>query len=405
MIERRTTASGDVRYEVRLRGPDGKERSRTFRTRSEARAFEASELAKRNRGDWIDRRLSTMPFAEVAREWFESNPAKRASSRARDEITLRRHLLPRFGTTALRDLTPGDVQRWVNEHARQRAPRTVRRDFGVLRAVLNHAVERDLIARTPCRGINLPRPEKLERPVLDAEALGRLADELGPYGPMAYLAAVLGLRWGEIAGLRVRRIDFPAGTIAVAEQVVRDERGASVMGPPKSDAGHRTLAAPEWLLSILEEHLGERVDEPDEFVFTDSAGGHLAYSSWRTRVWDPAAVRAGLATLEEDGGRSHYEGVTFHDLRRANATALVGTGVDVKTAQRRLGHSDVRLTLDVYAQAVDDLDRVAAERVGSHFRPAESAPESDRGRREDDGKRMRGQSPHRSRDSRGIDLS
>jgi integrase len=54
------------------------------------------------------------------------------------------------------------------------------------------------------------------------------------------------------------------------------------------------------------------------------------------------------------------DGLGFHDLRRLNATVLVAEGVDVKTAQSRLGHSDPRLTLAVYAQATDDADRAAA---------------------------------------------
>ncbi|MCA1844063.1 MAG: tyrosine-type recombinase/integrase, partial [Actinobacteria bacterium] len=61
-------------------------------------------------------------------------------------------------------------------------------------------------------------------------------------------------------------------------------------------------------------------------------------------IWKPATAKGGL------------EGVTFHDLRRANATGLVAEGVDVGTAQARLGHSDPRLTLAIYAQATGDAD-------------------------------------------------
>jgi integrase len=59
------------------------------------------------------------------------------------------------------------------------------------------------------------------------------------------------------------------------------------------------------------------------------------------------------------------EGLNFHDLRRTNATAMVAEGVDVKTAQARLGHSDPRLTLAIYAQATTEGDRRAAERLGA----------------------------------------
>ena len=79
------------------------------------------------------------------------------------------------------------------------------------------------------------------------------------------------------------------------------------------------------------------------------------------RVWSQATKAAGL------------EGLTFHDLRRANATALVLDGVDLKTAQTRLGHSDPRMTLAIYAQASTDADRAAAELLGLRFMPSRGA--------------------------------
>lgn len=86
-------------------------------------------------------------------------------------------------------------------------------------------------------------------------------------------------------------------------------------------------------------------------------------------------------------GRERYEGLSFHDLRRANATGLVAEGVDVKTAQAMLGHSEARLTLDVYAQAVTKLGEAAAEAMGVRYlvepprdgRAMESGPDGERG--------------------------
>jgi len=72
-------------------------------------------------------------------------------------------------------------------------------------------------------------------------------------------------------------------------------------------------------------------------------------------------------------GRERYEGQGFHDLSRANRMGLAADGVDVKTAQTMLGHSESRLTLDVYAQAVAKLDETAAEAMGARFLPPRRA--------------------------------
>jgi integrase len=63
-------------------------------------------------------------------------------------------------------------------------------------------------------------------------------------------------------------------------------------------------------------------------------------------------------------------GLTFHDLRRCNATGMVADNVDVKTAMTRFGHSDVRLTLELYAQATTEADQRAARELATRFAPA-----------------------------------
>jgi integrase len=181
---------------------------------------------------------------------------------------------------------------------------------------------------------------------------------------MAYLGAVLGLRWGEVAGLRVGRLDFLRATVCVAEQVTQGRGGMTTVGAPKSAAGRRTLAAPSELMEQLAAHLRRRGvtgADPTAFVFVSAAGGPLDYAHWRQRVWLPATGAAGLS------------GLTFHDLRRANATGLVAEGVDVKTAQTRLGHADPRLTLAIYAHASGEADRAAAARIGARFLTGGSA--------------------------------
>ncbi|MGA7270642.1 MAG: tyrosine-type recombinase/integrase [Acidimicrobiia bacterium] len=370
-VHLRWTKEGARRYDVRLRDPTGKTYTRTFRTRREAEAFESDERASRRRGNWLDPRRSEEPLRTVADRWLDSNPAKRPSSRARDDSALRVHILPGLGDRSIGSLTPSDIQRCVNYWSESLAPRSVRRMYQTLSAVLNAAVLDDRIARSPCRGIRLPAIQPTDRPVLTADQLADLAQAMGPqYATMVYLGAVLGLRWGECAGLRVGRIDFDRSTITIAEQVTRGIGGRSVIGPPKSQAARRTLAAPSVLMELLANHLELRrltTRDGDAFLVATPDREHLDYSNWLHRVWYPARQRA------------QVEWAQFHDLRRANATGLVLEGIDLKTAQTRLGHTDPRLTLGIYAQATTEADRQAAERLGDRFLPRQNR-ERGRGR-------------------------
>jgi integrase len=115
-----------------------------------------------------------------------------------------------------------------------------------------------------------------------------------------------------------------------------------VAGPPKSAAGHRTMALRQELVEILAEYMAcasLTAADSDAFLFASSNGKAIRYGNFRNRVWLPAITAA------------RCESAGFHDLRRLAATTLVLEHVDVKTAQVRLGHSDPRTTLGVYASA------------------------------------------------------
>lgn len=356
-IHRRKTASG-VRYDVRLRDPAGKEYSRTFRTQRAARDFEDAERTSKARGGWIDPRHASILFDDWAQQWLDSDPAKRAKTKATDAGIIRLHLTPALGARPLGSITPRDVQGLVSMWSKVRAPRSVHRYYAVLRAILNSAVDSDLIARTPCRGVKLPSASPARARVVTPEELAVLADKIGQnHRAMVYLAAVLGLRWSEVAALRVRAVDVLRSTVSVTDALV-EAAGVISFESPKSTAGRRSMSMPAPLSEMVALHLARKGltgANPDALLFTAPAGGPMRYSNFRRRLWLPAVKEAGLT------------GLGFHDLRRTTATAMVAMGVDLRTAQARLGHSDPRLTLGVYAQATDAGDRSAADQLGEHF--------------------------------------
>src|SRR5271154_35415 len=118
------------------------------------------------------------------------------------------------------------------------------------------------------------------------------------------------------------------------------------------------MSVPHAIVVMLDAHMagtGLCENDSNALLFTDEVGGSLRYSNWRRRVWLPAVKAAGCV------------GAGFHDLRRLNATSLVVGGVDVKTAQVRLGHSDPRMTLAIYASSPASADRAAADVLGATF--------------------------------------
>lgn len=368
-IRKKKTKSG-ISYQVRYRDPTGREVAKNFSTQRAAIAFEAAETTKIRRGEWTDPRLTEVPFESWARDWLASDPGKRDTTMARDEIVVRCHLIPAFKKRLINQITPMDVQKLVNKWAAELSAETVLRQYRTLSAIMRSAYNCDLIVKTPCRAIKLPKVKRREPKILDGTDLKKLADGLGAFGSMAYIGAVLGLRWGEVAGLRVKDIDLVTGKLRVEQQVSRGKSGEPLISEPKTRSAVRTLAMPAPLVAALEEHFEACELNPSkekQLVFADEIGGPLSYSNWRRRVWVPACEQANLA------------GLGFHDLRRTNATAMVAAGVDIKTAQHRLGHADPRMTLSIYAQITDEGDSNAANRLGETFMSAhvDSANQND----------------------------
>lgn len=370
-IHERSTKRGP-RFDVRLRGPDGREVKKTFKKRTEAKRYERQQLTERDRGAWVDPKRGVIPFSDVAAAWLDSNPGKRPGVRGRDAGILKVHVLPTIGNRHIGSITPAEIQKLINTWlAKKLSPGTVHRHYAIVRAIFTWAVEADYIARTPCRKTVVRLPKKsgtVSHHVITADELEKLGQALGPrYEPMVYLGAVMGLRWGEVAALRASSIDFLRRSIAVNEGVARDDKGRTILAEPKSDASRRQLAAPEFLLNMLSDHIASSglTGDPDALLFTTARapGEPLDYSNFH-RLW-LNAVTAVKLPAPTGATRQKYFG--FHDLRRANATVMSLGDVDAKTAQSRMGHTDIRLTLSLYPQHSTAADKAAAEALGEHF--------------------------------------
>ena len=256
-IVRRQTKNRGTVYDVRLRDASGRVYTRTFRTKKLAARFEAMELADRARGAWIDPRRASDRLADVAAEWLASNPRKKGSSVARDTSIVTNHIVPRLARTPWSDNSRRRTttrQPLVDEAWRSYGTTPVRR------------VQRHHDVRTglrPNRSFPMPAhppPRTGFRPPYDPDARGAPppCDAVGSdTSGMVYLAALLGLRWGECAGLRVGGIDFTNRMVSVETQLTRGIRGHMVTGAPKWNSV-RTVAAPDGLLRLLDNHLAGR---------------------------------------------------------------------------------------------------------------------------------------------------
>lgn len=243
------------RWEARYRDPNGKARSRSLDRRTDAKAFLSAVEADMRRGSWRDPASAARRFKEVAQEWLQSNPGKKRTTYTRDAAAIRVHLLPVLGNVRIGQVRPSDVQATVERMgARGLGSRAIRTNYGVLRAILNWAVNTDIIDRSPCRGVRLPGLTAVKKPVVSADDVLGLADAIAPGYRVTVFLGALGLRQAEVFGMRIGSINFLRRTITV-EATVNEVEGVIVEGEGKTPNSNRTFSAPQEVLDELAAHL------------------------------------------------------------------------------------------------------------------------------------------------------
>jgi integrase len=221
-------------------------------------------------------------------------------------------------------------------------------NYVLLGRILGAAVEAGYLPASPCviKGAGVERAPEMQ--VATPRQVRALAEAVpARYRAMILVAAYGGLRWGELVGLRVRHVDLLHGTVRVAEQIA-EVNGAFVVGPPKSQAGIRTVTLPAIAVAALADHLDRHPGAgADGLVFPAADGGYLRRSNFRRRIWLPATSAAGVA------------GLRFHDLRHAAATFAAATGATTRELMERIGHSSPSAALR-YQHVMNDRDMAIA---------------------------------------------
>lgn len=231
--------------------------------------------------------------------------------------------------------------------------------YRLFRTIMSTAVEDGLLRPNPVAIKGAAREERHDRPALTFDEVARLADAIEPrFGALVWVAATSTLRYGELTGLTRAHVDLDRNELRV-EQALSFEKGVgAVLGPPKSQAGHRTVVIPAPITERLAAHMDEFTGaERDALVFTSVKGSPLLNRYFQDS-WTRAKKAAGVDPQ-----------VRFHDLRHLAGTTAASAGASLRELMARMGHasSDASLRyLDASARRDAEIaasigDRIAQE--------------------------------------------
>jgi integrase len=241
------------------------------------------------------------------------------------KLTLR----PAFASYPLARIDVLAVRTWLAKLEADGVGQATRaKAYRLLARILGAAVEARYIAANPCVIRRAASDGAPEMRIATVDQVVAIASRVpARYRALILVAAFGGLRWGELAGLRRKRVDLERSRVTVAEQHL-EVNGAVSVGPPKSAAGRRTVTLPAVVVEALAEHLARyTARSPEAFVLLSSQGTHLRRSNFNRRVWQPATRAAGV------------EGLRVHDLRHTAGTLATAAGGSLREVMDRLGHS------------------------------------------------------------------
>lgn len=337
------------RFRARYPGLDGRRYSKTFDRKKDASTWLAAAQADQARATWRAPSGREITLEALAEEYL-ARPTLRVSTREDYTLVWRLHLSATWGGRPVGQVTPSDVRKWWE--ATSIKPTAKSKAYRFLRAMLQLAVDRELIPANPARirGAANPPVARPSRALTRSEVY-RIVEVI-PHRYQALVVVITGaaLRLGEAVELRRKDLIWSAdGSSVVALRISRAAvRG--VVGPPKTQSGLRQVALPATAISALMEHMERYCDAGDDsLLFTTSTGSRIEQSNF-SHTFQRAVSRAGLPP------------VRVHELRHTGATAFVSAGGTIKELQARLGHASPMMALR-YTHAVPGRDAEVAARL------------------------------------------
>ena len=315
---------------------------------------------------------SNMNFLEYAKLWLKDYAEIniKPSTLYGYKSCLNAHILPRFKDYKLSDITVYELEKFYNDLRKTKSlnpdsngnhnllsEAVVRHQHSLLCVMLNTAVKWDFINFNPC--LKLTKPPTVTRKEMkfyDEEELKKLFQHLEyenlTFKTAIYLLTLGGMRRGECLGLFWEHIDFEKKTITIKNNLLNIREKGVYLDTPKTKKSKRTISLPDICFDLLKKLKAKQELEKEmfsndwmdtEFVFKDEYGNY----------YNPSRLSRQWVLFQKKHNLKH---IRLHDLRHTCATYLLSHNVPIATVSKKLGHSNIYTTLDVYTHSVDSDD-------------------------------------------------
>lgn len=346
------TRLGD-RYRARIYLADGSRKHLgVYSTIALAAQAVAEGRTDNRRGDWVDPRRGEITLDRWMTMWMPNRERIRPPTLRKDWSRYNLHIKPYLGRLPLSRITVFQVQTWMAQLSDDgRRDPTISKAHALLKTALGPkgAIGDERRRSNPCSIAEAPKIDRREWTLLTRSQFEEIQEHVPDlYKPLTLIAAFGGLRWSEIAGLQRRHFNPFRGELKV-ERAITYMSGTFYVDVPKNRRS-RVVPLPAHVTAALNEHVAVHDPNPQQPLFTSPTGAQLRQPHFVSRVWKPAARKAG------------YPDVRFHDLRHSCCSWLLEGGLTLAQVRDIAGHSSVTVT-EIYLHTDRDALSAAVQRA------------------------------------------
>jgi len=331
-----------------------------FERKSDAETALRHKLNQKDAGTIV--KPDPTAFAAFLDEWFREHADRNCTPKTVERYhELARYVLPHIGSTKLQDLSSLNLERVFNKlkdcggwNRRAKAPRplsakTVRHIAGLVNVALVTAVRWKLITTNPMNGVVLPKVVKRRGTALEAEQLSMFQDLAQKHGlyELVMTGTATGCRRGELLAAQWSDMDFTDRVLSISKSL-EQTRGQLRVKSTKNEEP-REISLPGSVISMLRD-LRTRQAECRRLFGADYRDDlNLIFCTPEGNYLKPDSITAKVCLLARQAG---LKGVSLHTLRHSHGSQLLANGVPLPVVSKRLGHSNVYTTANIYAHAL-----------------------------------------------------
>jgi integrase len=351
-------------YVLELGKVNGKRRQkkkRGFKTKKEAQnaLIEAEHTLLKN-GTYIE--PSKMLYKDYLHSWLDDKKTLiKESTYKTYSWLINKYIIPFLGDKEISQIRPIDIQKFYNELINKDllSRENIQKIHSLINDSLKKAEKWELIKRNVASLVDRPKAFKKELSVWEIDEVKKflLAARTSRYYIAFLLALTTGMRQGEILALRWKDIDFNNNTLSVKQTL--SHTGNKIIPGAKTKSSLRSITLPLETVNALARH--KKVIQYEKKI------ADVLYKDYDlvvcTNIGTPCSPRNLLRSFYSAIKKANVPRIRFHDLRHTHATLLLKQGIHPKVVAERLGHSNIRITLDTYSHVLPTMQLETANKI------------------------------------------